>query len=242
MKNIIVGWGRSGVGNSWLIRVLSSMPIDCAEQVDDSFADIRIIMFTSVGDVKSYLDLAASGSRVVACRLPVYLINCRSMKQQDEIDKFMFEKGLRALARCPYLPNESVGVSGFDSVALTELKKMRELVAEVLYLKCSPGTLEFWRKRAFNIRNAIEFYFDNGEGERLRGLYVLVVEFDAITHAQSVSYWKALVARMVVYVRLVLACELKVPSGYCCSVFVMRELIREGSSQLTCLSGEEYSF
>lgn len=238
MKKIIVGWGRSSEADEWLVNVCSSMPLVFLEHLDYLSADIRIIIFNSVDDVELYLELVGSGAPEVACNVPLFIVNCHCDIQYKLIEEIMFEHGLYLVARCPFLTRP---LDGFDPHLYTlhaKFKKMYALISEVVYLGAVPGSLDFWKMRAFNIRNSIEYYFDRGEGVRLRGLYVLLVTFDSASHGDSVEYWEALVRRMVDYIRLLMRCE---PDDDC-SVFAVRDLMKHGRTHVTDYLWSGFSF
>lgn len=237
LKNIVVGWGKSGVGSEWLVNVCSAMPLVFLEHLDYLSADIRVIIFASVDDVELYLKLVGSGAPEVACNVPLFLVNCQCDVQCKLIEQIMFVHGLYVVSRCPYLPYPNYGVDTRIYTHSVGFKKMYALISEVVYLGSVPGSLSFWKMRAFNIRNSIEYYFDKGQGFRLRGLYVLLVTFDSASHSDCVEYWEALVRRMVDYIRLLMRCE----SDYDCSVFAVRDLMKHGRTHVTDYLWSEFS-
>lgn len=223
-----MGWGRSGVGNSWLVSVLSSVVCSFYECTDGSYVDTRVIAFSSLADAGAYLESFAVGAPEVACRLPIYVINNCSEKERDLILSLLSANGVNVVA---YFPPTELSAGAIELLSLRDVFYYPcSQLLEVVFLGCPFGTEDFWKIRAKVLRNVVEYYFDRGEGYRLNGLYSLVIKYDDdVLNGVDVP-WSDYVMEMVLYIASVMGCDWGVSKIDNCFVTNARYVMRDGRS------------
>ncbi|MDP2564438.1 hypothetical protein [Pseudoalteromonas marina] len=230
MKHIAFGWGRSGVGNRWLMDVMDSIPFSLYECDGSAYADTRVIAFSSLEDVAVYLRCVALDAPQIACRLPVHVINNCSESERDLIVSLLVANDINPVA---YFPPSDLSIESIRALSLRDkFYYPCSQVLEVVFFGCEFGTEIFWKKRARVLRNIIEYYFDKGDGFRLNGLYGVVIKYDDDVRKGNFALWSDYVMDMVASIASVLGCDFGEQKIDNCFVTNVRYALRDGRSIL----------